>query len=72
MDRPEPGGLSGSTLTETVSWGKVKNAADKVMVISDAMIVFPMIVASAVERLGKDFRRIPYLKREKLQAIGGT
>jgi deoxyhypusine synthase len=72
MDRPEPGGLSGSTLTETVSWGKVKSAADKVMVISDAMIVFPIIVASAVERLGKDFRRIPYLKREKLQAIGGT
>jgi deoxyhypusine synthase len=72
MDRPEPGGLSGSTLTETVSWGKVKSAADKVMVVSDAMIVFPIIVASVLERLGEDFKRIPYLKREKLQTIGGT
>jgi deoxyhypusine synthase len=72
MDRPEPGGLSGSTLTETVSWGKVKSAADKVMVISDAMIVFPIIAASVLERLGEGFKRIPYLKREKLQAIGGT
>jgi len=71
MDRPEPGGLSGSTLTETVSWGKVKGAADKVMVIGDAMIVFPMVVASVLERLGEDFKRIPCLKREKL-TVGGT
>ncbi|MEM2105091.1 MAG: deoxyhypusine synthase family protein, partial [Candidatus Bathyarchaeia archaeon] len=28
MDRPETGGLSGSTLSETVSWGKVKSKAD--------------------------------------------
>jgi deoxyhypusine synthase len=63
MDRPEPGGLSGSTLEETISWGKVKGGADKVMVIGDAMIIFPMIVASALERLeGEDFKRIPYLK----------
>ena len=72
MDRPEPGGLSGSTLTETVSWGKVKSAADKTMIISDAMIVFPIIVASVIERLGEDFKRIPYLKRRDFQAVGGT
>jgi deoxyhypusine synthase len=72
MDRAETGGLSGSTLTETVSWGKVKGTADKVMVIGDAMMVFPIIVASVLERLGEDFKRIPYLKRGKLQAIGGT
>jgi len=69
MDRAETGGLSGSTLTETVSWGKVKGAADKVMVISDAMIVFPIIVASVLERLGEDFKRIPPLKKERLQAL---
>ncbi|MEM3576848.1 MAG: deoxyhypusine synthase [Candidatus Bathyarchaeia archaeon] len=57
MDRPETGGLSGSTLSETVSWGKVKGKADKVMVIGDAMIVFPIIVASAIERLGENFDR---------------
>jgi len=65
MDRPETGGLSGSTLKETVSWGKVKGEADKAMVIGDALVMFPLIVASVVERLGSDFKRTPYLKREK-------
>ncbi len=68
IDRPETGGLSGSTLRETVSWGKVKGEADKVMVIGDALIIFPIIVASVVERLGGKFTRTPYLKREKLGA----
>lgn len=57
MDRPETGGLSGSTLEETVSWGKVKDKADSVMVIGDAMVVFPIMVASVIERLGAGFRR---------------
>jgi deoxyhypusine synthase len=65
MDRPEIGGLSGSTLEETISWGKVKSSANKIMVIGDAMMVFPMIVASVIERLGDDFKRIPYLKSGK-------
>jgi deoxyhypusine synthase len=65
MDRPETGGLSGSTLRETVSWGKVKGEADKIMVIGDALVMFPMIVASVVERLGSEFTRTPYLKRRK-------
>jgi len=56
-DRPEPGGLSGSTIEETISWGKVKRKADKTMVISDALIAFPLIVAAVLERLGKDFQR---------------
>jgi deoxyhypusine synthase len=66
MDRPEAGGLSGSTLRETVSWGKVKSEADKGMVIGDALIIFPIIVASVVERLGAKFKRTPFLKRGKL------
>ena len=66
MDRPETGGLSGSTLRETVSWGKVKGEADKIMVIGDALIMFPIIAASVIERLGRDFTRTPYLKRRKL------
>lgn len=53
MDRPETGGLSGSTLEETISWGKVKRTAEKVMVIGDVLIVFPMMVASLEERLNK-------------------
>jgi deoxyhypusine synthase len=64
MDRPETGGLSGSTLSETISWGKVKGEADNVMVIGDALMIFPIMVASAVERLGKDFKREPFLQRK--------
>jgi deoxyhypusine synthase len=70
MDRPETGGLSGSTLRETVSWGKVKSEADKIMVIGDALIMFPIIVASVIERLGNSFTRTPYLKRGQLNARG--
>jgi deoxyhypusine synthase len=68
-DRPEPGGLSGSTLEETVSWGKVKSQADKVMVIGDATIVFPIIAASVIERLSGDFKRAANNAPEKLQAV---
>ena len=62
LDRPETGGLSGSTLEETVSWGKMKGQADHVMVIGEALMVFPFIVASVTERLGEDFKRIPFLQ----------
>jgi deoxyhypusine synthase len=71
MDRPETGGLSGSTLRETVSWGKLKGEADKIMVIGDALIIFPIIVASVIEKLGCAFMRTPYLKRERLDARRG-
>lgn len=57
MDRPETGGLSGSTLRETISWGKMKSEADSVMVIGDAMMIFPLMTASLVERLGPKFVR---------------
>ncbi len=66
MDRPETGGLSGSTLEETVSWGKLKGQADKTMVIGDATIVFPLMVASVKERLGRDFKRARNVKCEKV------
>jgi deoxyhypusine synthase len=72
MDRPEIGGLSGSTLEESVSWGKVKGKAEKTMIISDAMIVFPVIVASVVERLGKSFKRTPYLEAQAILQSGKT
>jgi len=49
MDRPEPGGLSGATLKEAISWGKVKPEGKVVTVICDVTIAFPLIVASALE-----------------------
>jgi deoxyhypusine synthase len=65
MDRPEAGGLSGSTLEETVSWGKMKAGADHVMVIGDGLVIFPLMVASVTERLGKGFKRSPLFHYEK-------
>lgn len=56
-DRPEPGGLSGSTIEETISWGKVKHDANKVMVIGDALVAFPIMIAAVQERVGEKFRR---------------
>lgn len=50
MDRPEPGGLSGASLEEAISWSKVKSKGKTVTVVSDATIVFPLIVAAVLER----------------------
>ncbi len=51
MDRPEPGGLSGANLEEAISWSKVKSGEKTVTVIADATIVFPIIVAAALDRV---------------------
>jgi deoxyhypusine synthase len=51
MDRPEPGGLSGATLEEAVSWSKVKPEGKAVTVICDVTIAFPLIVAAALEKI---------------------
>jgi len=53
MDRPEPGGLSGASLEEAISWGKVKPRGRAVTVVCDVTIAFPLIVAAALEKLGK-------------------
>lgn len=48
MDRPEPGGLSGASLDEAISWSKVKPKGKGVTVICDATIAFPLIIAGAL------------------------
>jgi len=53
-DTPENGGLSGATLSEAVSWGKISADARYVTVYGDATITFPMMVAATMERLKKD------------------
>ncbi|MFX0073960.1 MAG: deoxyhypusine synthase family protein [Candidatus Hermodarchaeota archaeon] len=44
MDRPEQGGLSGATLQEAISWGKVNEKAQFSTVIADATIALPLIL----------------------------
>jgi deoxyhypusine synthase len=50
-DRPDLGGLSGATLDEARSWGKVTEEARAVTVYGDATINFPLLVAATLERL---------------------
>jgi deoxyhypusine synthase len=50
MDRPEPGGLSGASLEEAISWGKIKPEGKAVTVICDATIAFPIIIAAVLDK----------------------
>jgi deoxyhypusine synthase len=52
-DRPDLGGLSGATLDEARSWGKIGEDARAVTVYGDATITFPLVVATVLERLEK-------------------
>ncbi|HIE11242.1 MAG TPA: hypothetical protein EYP62_06465 [Kiritimatiellae bacterium] len=51
-DRPEFGGLSGCTISESKSWGKYEKQAKEATVISDAAIALPLMVSALLERLG--------------------
>jgi deoxyhypusine synthase len=53
-DRPELGGLSGATLDEARSGGKITEDAQAVTVYGDATITLPMLAAAVTERLGHD------------------
>jgi deoxyhypusine synthase len=51
-DPPHWGGLSGCTLEEAQSWGKVARDAKKVTVYCDVTIALPLLVSSLVDRCG--------------------
>lgn len=51
MDSPSTGGLSGATLDEARSWGKIEKAGENASVYADATITLPLIVAAARERI---------------------
>jgi deoxyhypusine synthase len=52
-DTPENGGLSGATLSEAISWGKISENARYVTVYGDATITFPFVAAATLSRLEK-------------------
>jgi len=54
-DRAEFGGLSGASLSEAISWGKVKKDAKTMEVFCDATIAFPLMIAALEERLSESF-----------------
>jgi deoxyhypusine synthase len=53
-DRPDLGGLSGATLDEARSWGKITEEAQAVTVYGDATITLPVLVAAVMERIHHD------------------
>ncbi|MFC7251334.1 deoxyhypusine synthase [Halomicroarcula sp. GCM10025324] len=53
MDPSNTGGLSGATLEEARSWGKLEKDARNVSVYADATITLPLVVAAARERVGE-------------------
>ena len=51
MDAETTGGLSGATLDEARSWGKIEKAGENASVYADATITLPLVVAAARERI---------------------
>ncbi len=56
-DVPHWGGLSGCTLAEAQSWGKINRKARKIDLHADATIVLPILVTALHESLGPSFKR---------------
>jgi len=53
-DPDHTGGLSGATLDEARSWGKLEKGARNATVVGDATITLPLVVAAAREQHGAD------------------
>ena len=51
MDRPEHGGVSGASVKEAVSWGKVTSKAKWIDVMSDVTLVLPLMISGVLSRL---------------------
>lgn len=56
MDRPEPGGLSGAPLAESISWRKIRKGGRFVDVIGDVTICLPILYASVLEKVKRRSR----------------
>ena len=50
-DRPEFGGLSGCTISESKSWGKYETRAVEASLICDATIALPLLTSALLQRL---------------------
>ncbi|WP_455143355.1 deoxyhypusine synthase [Candidatus Hodarchaeum mangrovi] len=50
MDRPEHGGVSGASVKEAISWGKVAPDAQWIDILGDVTLVLPLIIAGVISR----------------------
>lgn len=53
LDRSEGGSLSGAPLEEAKSWAKAKCGSNLVTVVGDATVLFPLIVAGALDKISE-------------------
>jgi deoxyhypusine synthase len=51
MDRPEHGGVSGASVREAISWGKVSADAKWIDIMGDITLVLPLLVSGVLSRL---------------------
>ena len=56
-DRPEPGGLSGAPLAESISWRKIRKGGKFVDVYGDATVCLPLIIAAVLDRVKRRERK---------------
>ena len=54
MDRPEAGSLGGAPLEEAKSWAKAKCGSNLASVVGDVTVIFPLIYASALDKINSD------------------
>jgi deoxyhypusine synthase len=66
-DRPEFGGLSGCSISESKSWGKYQAQAREASVVCDATIALPVLVSALLQR--SEARRDP---ARRTRAAGAT
>ena len=53
LDRSEGGSLSGAPLEEAKSWAKAKAGSNLVTVVGDATVMFPLIIAAALDKVDR-------------------
>ncbi|MFX0086254.1 MAG: deoxyhypusine synthase [Candidatus Hodarchaeota archaeon] len=51
MDRPEHGGVSGASVKEALSWGKVTKKAKWIDIIGDVTLVLPLMISGVLSQL---------------------
>ncbi len=64
-DAPHWGGLSGCTLEEAQSWGKIHQRAGKVMCFADVTIALPIVVHALSEKFERLRREVPVFEWNK-------
>ncbi|MFX0050636.1 MAG: deoxyhypusine synthase [Candidatus Hodarchaeota archaeon] len=53
MDRPEHGGVSGASVKEAISWGKVAEKAKWIDIMGDITLVLPLIITGVLSQISK-------------------